>query len=433
LSYIDPGLPEELRAAFGALGKAASPLSLDAVCTVIENELGAAAREVLRTLRSSPIATSALAQVHRSTLLDGTPVAVKVRHPDVKERLGRDLVPALADRLASWFRGAGSLAAVAKQLGDCVQQECDYTLTAQRQERFWWLFASHPTVVVPSVMRAFSSAGVLTSEFVTGVRLEKFLASRPSQEVRDRVGQALFDFYVGTLFEHGLYDCDPHPDNHVLLPDGRVAFVDFGCAREAEPAVVSRVAALTHALWADEPELIRRALVALGLADADEPDVDDFTRSVIHAAFGPMLRDEVAVFAPRPQPGLADVLQRWRKTSLPIVSIELLFLLRTALGVATLLGQVGARANWRQRLQALLGTHPQPSFDVVLLHPGKSTIVMARELRDATGLPLREIEYIMTKSPQTIKQALPRAEAEALRVRLEKAGARIELKLVSIR
>jgi large subunit ribosomal protein L7/L12 len=53
---------------------------------------------------------------------------------------------------------------------------------------------------------------------------------------------------------------------------------------------------------------------------------------------------------------------------------------------------------------------------------------MARALLDATGLPLREIEHLMNRSPQTIKQAIPRAEAEALRVRLEEAGARVEIR-----
>ncbi|HEX8951808.1 MAG TPA: ribosomal protein L7/L12, partial [Polyangia bacterium] len=143
--------------------------------------------------------------------------------------------------------------------------------------------------------------------------------------------------------------------------------------------------------------------------------------------YGPMLRDEVAAFDPPPRT-LADLLAH--KGRAP-ASAELLFVARTALGLATLLAQLGARANFRQRLHALLSGYPQPSFDVVLLHPGDSAITMARALLDATGLPLREIEYMITRSPQTIKQAIPRAEAEALRVRLEQAGAQVEIKLAS--
>ena len=67
----------------------------------------------------------------------------------------------------------------------------------------------------------------------------------------------------------------------------------------------------------------------------------------------------------------------------------------------------------------------------MLVHPGDSAITMARALLDATGLPLREIEHLIKRSPQTIKQAISRAEAEALRVRLEQAGGQIEIKLAS--
>ena len=116
-------------------------------------------------------------------------VAIKVRRSDVADRLGR------------------GLDALPEPVADCVRQECDYALAAQRQERFWWLYAGHAGVVVPALKRAYSGARVLTTERMQGVSLDKFVASGPSQETRDRAGAALFDYYVGTLFEQGDYDC----------------------------------------------------------------------------------------------------------------------------------------------------------------------------------------------------------------------------------
>jgi ribosomal protein L7/L12 len=139
-----------------------------------------------------------------------------------------------------------------------------------------------------------------------------------------------------------------------------------------------------------------------------------------------MLRDEVAAFEPPPMT-LADLIRQKRNSP---ASADQLFIARAGLGLATTMAQLGARANFRQRMHGLLSAWPQPSFDVVLLHPGDSAITMARALLDATGLPLREIEQLIKRSPQTIKQAIPRAEAEALRVRLEQAGAQVEIKLV---
>jgi predicted unusual protein kinase regulating ubiquinone biosynthesis (AarF/ABC1/UbiB family) len=419
LGYVDPALPDALRAAFGPLGEAPAPLSLDEVATIIEADFGAAARDLLHTLRSTPIAAGAVGQVHRSTLPDGTPVAIKIRRPEIVERVARELSPeVLAARLGPWL-GGGPLDALAAELYAGAVQACDFTLAAQRQERFWWMFAGHPSVVVPSLKRAWCSARVLTSDFVSGVPLDKYLATRPSQEARDRAGEALFEFYVGMLFEHGLYACDPDPANHLFLPDGRVAFVDFGCVREPARGFVAGLAALTHALWGGEGALVERAAAALGI---EAPDHER-----LRALYGPTLRDEVAAFEAPPLT-LADLLAQKRHAA---PSADLVFLARTGLGLATLLAQLGARARFRQRLQALLSAYPQPSFDVVLLDPGDSAISMARALLDATGLPLREIEYLIKQSPQTIKQAIPRAEAEALRVRLEQAGGQVEIKLAS--
>jgi predicted unusual protein kinase regulating ubiquinone biosynthesis (AarF/ABC1/UbiB family) len=430
LGHIDLGLSEDLRTAFDALHAQAQPLTLEALREILEADLGPAARELLDGLEPTPTTAGPIGQVHRATLPDGTPVAVKVRYPGISDTIDRDLAPAtLSARLASWFPGSAQLDALAGPLHDRVLAECDFARAAERQDRFWWLFAVHPTVVVPSVHRAHSSPNVLTTTTVTGASLDAYLRSNPDQVSRDRAGEALFDFFMGALFQHGLYKCDPDPANYLFLPDGRLALVDFGCVRELDPAFVAKLAALTHSLWADERELFVRALADLDIVPKGEADGSDSARSLLRAAFGPLSRDEVSTFDTNGESTLAEALRRWRDAQGPILSGELFFVLRMASGLSRVLGQLGARANWHQRLQALLQTYPKPSFDVVLLDPGVSPIVMVRELREATGLPLREIEYIMKMIPQTIKQAIPRADAEALRVKLESAGARVEIKL----
>jgi ribosomal protein L7/L12 len=424
VSHFDRDLPADLR----LVPDVAQPLALEVVYAIIEADFGTTSGELLHTLRSTPIATGGVQQVHRSKLRDGASVVVKVRRPDTAARLAAALAPAtLTARLATWFRRAGALDALAAELAEHLLREHDLELAATRQDRFSWLFAGDANVVVPPIKRAWCSARVLTSDFVTGATLPAFLASQPAQEARDRAGAALFDFYLGTLFEHGIYVCDPDVENHLFLPGGRVAFVDFASVREPAPAFIAQIAALTHALSSGDRQLVARATAALGTP----VDESDFVSSLLADVYGPMLRDEVTAFSPWVGPTAAELLARWRDTSQPIPSAEPLFLLRTAIGLRALLAELGARANWHQRLQALLRAYPQPSFDVVLLHPGDSAITMARALLDATGLPLREIEYLMNRSPQTIKQAIPRAEAEALRLRLEQAGAQIEIKLVA--
>ncbi|MGZ3441670.1 MAG: ribosomal protein L7/L12, partial [Polyangia bacterium] len=73
------------------------------------------------------------------------------------------------------------------------------------------------------------------------------------------------------------------------------------------------------------------------------------------------------------------------------------------------------------------------AYDLVLIDPGRSPIALIRELRELTGMSLREVKYLMDTSPQILKQSMPAAEAKALRLRLETAGARVELRPISPR
>ena len=67
-------------------------------------------------------------------------------------------------------------------------------------------------------------------------------------------------------------------------------------------------------------------------------------------------------------------------------------------------------------------------FDVVLAEVGANKIAVIKAVREATGLGLKEAKEIVDGAPSTIKEAVPTADAEALKAKLEEAGAKIELK-----
>ena len=67
-------------------------------------------------------------------------------------------------------------------------------------------------------------------------------------------------------------------------------------------------------------------------------------------------------------------------------------------------------------------------FDVVLAEVGGNKIQVIKAVREATGLGLKEAKEIVDGAPSTIKEAMPTADAEALKAKLEEAGAKIELK-----
>ena len=70
----------------------------------------------------------------------------------------------------------------------------------------------------------------------------------------------------------------------------------------------------------------------------------------------------------------------------------------------------------------------QTEFDVVLQSPGEKKIQVIKEVRAVTGLGLKEAKALVDEAPNPVQEALSREDADALKTRLEEAGATVELR-----
>lgn len=67
-------------------------------------------------------------------------------------------------------------------------------------------------------------------------------------------------------------------------------------------------------------------------------------------------------------------------------------------------------------------------FDVVLAEIGANKIGVIKVVREITGLGLKEAKDLVEGAPKAVKEAAPKDEAEAIKAKLEEAGAKVELK-----
>lgn len=68
------------------------------------------------------------------------------------------------------------------------------------------------------------------------------------------------------------------------------------------------------------------------------------------------------------------------------------------------------------------------AFDVILKSPGGAKLAIVKLVKDLTGLGLKEAKELVDATPKTVKEGLPKAEAESLKKQLEEAGAEVEIK-----
>jgi predicted unusual protein kinase regulating ubiquinone biosynthesis (AarF/ABC1/UbiB family) len=224
-------------------------------------------------------------------------------------------------------------------------EECDYDLEARRQIRFCALFADHPDIVVPAVHRDFGGRRVLTTTWEHGDDIEVF-RSHATAEERDRAGAALFDFYIGTLYRHGLFHADPHPGNYHFRSDGRVVVFDYGCVREFEPEVAAAFVALAHAVAADDRDRICAALRGLGAEPSKNDDAYDHLRRLLRSFFGPMLIPGPHAIEGRIVFNSRQIMRDKMALARLRLPGRLMFLFRIRFGLFAVLSRLGSVNDW---------------------------------------------------------------------------------------
>ncbi|WP_296366907.1 AarF/ABC1/UbiB kinase family protein [Vulcanococcus sp. Clear-D1] len=246
---IPPLLLEELAGLQDQLPGFDSALAM----ACIEEDLGAPIDTIYAELEREPISAASLGQVHRGVLLSGEKVAVKVQRPGLREQITLDLY--IVRNIAAWLnRNIGlirsDLVALIDELGKRVFEEMDYCNEATNAETFAALHAHNPRIAVPRIYRHATARRVLTMEWIDGVKLTNLEAVRELGIDPDDMVTVGVNCSLQQLLEHGFFHADPHPGNLLALPDGRLAYLDFGMmsevSRESRTGLIQAVVHLVN-------------------------------------------------------------------------------------------------------------------------------------------------------------------------------------------
>ncbi len=362
LSLMGGVIPAELAEGLATLQANAPPMASELVEEVLEAAYGRSPGSVFRRFEREPFAAASIGQVHRAELRDGTKVAVKVQYPGVREAIERDLANvALVLRMGGLVAKGLDVGTLVRDLGEGIRGELDYRREAAWQQRFFDLFEGHGFVRVPRVYHELTTETVLVQEWLDGRPFRE--AVRLPQEERNRLGEVLYRFCFGNIYRNGLFNGDPHPGNYLLLRDGRVGFVDYGCVAEFDGAVIEGFKRLIRALDRGDREGWRAATEAIGILLPNAPFTTDELYEHMHWYWAPILEDEVEY-----TPELAAEMVRRNTMTMGTggqinrycnVPEGMVFLTRINFGLAGLFGSLRARGPWRAIVREYVeGTGP---------------------------------------------------------------------------
>ena len=204
----------------------------------IEEELGKRPEEIYAEISPEPIAAASLGQVYRAKLKTGERVAVKVQRPDLIRSITLDIY--ILRVIAAWVqnnieRVRSNLVAITDELAERIFEEINYRQEGRNADRFRRLYGYIEEIYVPKIYWEYTGRRVLTMEWITGTKLtdiEKVQAQGIDATHLVEVG---VECSLRQLLEHGFFHADPHPGNLLAMPDGRLAYLDFGMMSRIKP------------------------------------------------------------------------------------------------------------------------------------------------------------------------------------------------------
>jgi predicted unusual protein kinase regulating ubiquinone biosynthesis (AarF/ABC1/UbiB family) len=366
LTALAPAVPDDqrhvYRAALNRLHDDAPPMPDGLAEDLIEAELGVPLQDVFAVFDPRPLAAASIGQVHAATLADGRRVAVKVQYPGVAEAIRADLRN--GQLLTTFLRlGAGltgvraDVEALAREIAARIEEETDYRVEADRQARFADAYRGHPFIRVPDVIPELSTGRILTMELAEGHRWSRALTASPV--LRDRWGEVIYRFAVGSLHRLGMLNADPQPGNYLFHDDGTVTFLDFGCVKHHAAEQIRMLQAAAQATVDGDAARLHRVLADAGYLDSGDPPGPADLLAWLGETLAPIVAPQPFTFTPElastlVRAGLSS--ERSAVTRGLVVPADLIFLARVNHGLTSVLGALRATGEWDAIRREYAGT-----------------------------------------------------------------------------
>lgn len=253
------------------------PFSFAEVEAIVAVEVGARLSRAFAEFESTPMAAASLGQVHRATLRDGRPVAVKVQRPGVRERVSEELealgeIAALLEAHTEAGRRYGFTEMV-EELRKSLLRELDYRQEAANLRLLGEKLQGFPRIVVPQPVDDYSTGRVLTMDYIAGRKVTKLSPLARLDLDGEALAEELFRAYLQQILVDGFFHADPHPGNVFLTDDGRIALLDLGMTARLGPTLQDRLLKLLLAVAEGQSEKAADTAIQIGEATEgfDEP------------------------------------------------------------------------------------------------------------------------------------------------------------------
>jgi predicted unusual protein kinase regulating ubiquinone biosynthesis (AarF/ABC1/UbiB family) len=117
------------------------------------------------------------------------------------------------------------------EVQDKLLEETDYVLEVNQSQEIVEACKNIPNLIFPKYYPSLSSKQIITMDWMNGIHLSEYTNTNTNQEEANKIGQALWDFYMFQIHNLKKVHADPHPGNFLISKKGDLIALDFGCMK----------------------------------------------------------------------------------------------------------------------------------------------------------------------------------------------------------
>jgi len=258
------------------------PLSAPLVIKTFRRYFGKSPLDLFDTFNANAINAASIGQVHKATA-NGKELAVKIQYPGVAESITSDLALVKPIAMKMFNIQSKDSDKYFKEVETKLTEETNYILEIAQSKEISEACSHIPNLRFPEYYEEFSSERVITMDWMTGIHLSEFVKTNPSQEASNKVGQALWDFYMFQVHQLRKVHADPHPGNFLVDKDDNLIAIDFGCMKEIPEDFYKPYFELVEKEKIDNPAFFRDRLFELEiLTDKDTSEETAYFSTLFH-------------------------------------------------------------------------------------------------------------------------------------------------------
>ena len=258
------------------------PLSPPLVIKTFKKYFGEHPENLFDTFNATSVNAASIGQVHMATK-DGKKLAVKIQYPGVAESITSDLalVKPIAIKMFN-IKGKDS-DKYFKEVENKLTEETNYILEIAQSKEIANACKHIPNLEFPEYYEDYSSERIITMDYMEGEHLSEFVAHNTDQEKSNKLGQALWDFYMFQIHKLRKVHADPHPGNFLISKEANLIALDFGCMKTIPNDFYVPYFELAEKSSIDNPQIFNDKLYELEiLRNDDSPEEIKFFSAMFH-------------------------------------------------------------------------------------------------------------------------------------------------------